>query len=221
MRRFVPFVLFALLMWAWPASTVAMPDVKAPVAEVAAPADVAPPPADVVPASKDTPTPTTEPAKAAAEPDKAATDLEPKAPDKVPETPEEAGQVLNDLLVALQGGHWAVAVGFALMLIIWVLRRINILTKMPDKAVPWVAAALGIVGYIAVGLSQGMVWHTALVQGFLAGASAVNFWELLFKHLLKKKPAEKPADEEAKDKPAEEEKPSEKGEDKPEEKKPE
>lgn len=103
----------------------------------------------------------------------------------VPETPEEADQVLTDLVSAAEKGHWAIVAGLCLMLFIWVLRRVKILTKIPDKAIPWVAAGLAILGYIATGLAQGMVWHVALVQGFLAGASAVGLWEMIFRHYLK------------------------------------
>ncbi len=202
MRQCRIFVLFALLIWVWPTSTVAMPNVApAPADVAAAQTDALPAPVDIAPEPKDIPKPTTEPDKKV-EPTKEGSQSEPKI-DKVPETAEEAGQALEAFLLAAQEGHWAIFAGLALMLVIWILRRFHILAKMPAKVVPWLAAVLGIAGYIAVGLSQGMIWYTAVGQGFLTGASAVGLWELIFKHLLKKPVEEKPVEDEVKDKPKE------------------
>lgn len=103
-----------------------------------------------------------------------------------PEIVEPTSQTVSAIIDAARDGHWAIVAGLGLMVVIWVLRRINILARVPKKFIPLVSAALGVVGYIAVGLAQGLPWYVALQQGFLTGASAGFSWELIFKHLLKK-----------------------------------
>jgi hypothetical protein len=77
------------------------------------------------------------------------------------------------------------------MLLIFVLDKIvKLKDRLPKTAVPWVAAALGIVGSIAAQLTTGLPWGQALLQGFTAGVVAVGLWELIFKAVLNKKKAD-------------------------------
>ena len=114
---------------------------------------------------------------------------EPKAADKtdpVPEDPEEIILLVEQLINAAKGGNWQLFVGLLLTLIVWILRKVNVLAFLPDKAVPWVSAVIGMLGFMGVALASGLDLTTALIQGFLTGAAAVGLWELLGKHFLPK-----------------------------------
>jgi len=104
----------------------------------------------------------------------------------IPEDPEEVILLVEQLINAAKGGNWQLFVGLLLTLIVWVLRKFNVISFLPDKAVPWVSAAIGMVGYMGVALASGLDLTTALIQGFLTGAAAVGLWEMLGKHTLPK-----------------------------------
>jgi uncharacterized integral membrane protein len=102
-------------------------------------------------------------------------------------------QIVEDvtLLVDLfKDGQWSLAIGLLLTLLVMVFRKF-IVKYIPSKYLPWVAVALGVLGSVGVGLSAGVIWWKAILQGFIAGATASGLWELLFKH-LKKKATEEP-----------------------------
>lgn len=105
---------------------------------------------------------------------------------KVPETDEEAQGMAKLLLLALQNNSWPVAVGFLLMLLVWAFNKFLKGKLSGNKWTPWIAVAVGVVGTVGANLALGaLIWWEALIQGFLAGASATGFWELLFKHFMK------------------------------------
>lgn len=106
--------------------------------------------------------------------------------DPIPEDPEEVILLVKEIIEAAKSGHWSVLVGLVLTLLVWILRKFNVISFVPKKAIPWITAALGIVGYIGVSLSTGMAVEDAIMHGFLTGVSAVGLWELIGKHLLKK-----------------------------------
>ena len=103
-------------------------------------------------------------------------------------SPDDPGAIVTAAAEAGATGHWAVLVGFGLMLLVWGVKKV--IPAFPAIAVPWLATALSFVGYLSHSLSQGGDWHQALVNGFLSGASAIGLWELVGKHLLAAKPAE-------------------------------
>jgi hypothetical protein len=114
-------------------------------------------------------------------------------PAKQPETIKEAFETGSLMIEAAKNGYWGIFAGLLVMLLLYILKDlVGLLKRLPTKAVPWVAAALGIVGAIAVELSTGIHWGQALLHGFTAGATAVGLWEMLFKHFMKKKVEEKP-----------------------------
>jgi hypothetical protein len=76
-------------------------------------------------------------------------------------------------------------VGFLLMLIVWFLRRINLLSKIPTKAVPWVTMLLGCLTAVGMVLAGGASWTVALTTGIGGGFMAPALWEMLFKHIDK------------------------------------
>lgn len=108
-----------------------------------------------------------------------------KAETKEIKTDEEAVEAAGDLYNALTDRNWSLAVALALALLVWLLRKVNVLKKVPAAAVPWVSAGLAAAGYVVAALMvDGASLLTALLEGAAAGAAAVGLWEMLLKHLL-------------------------------------
>jgi hypothetical protein len=110
---------------------------------------------------------------------------------KVVETDEEAIEAAEGLYSALVDRNWALAIAFGLTLLVFGLRKLKILDKVPAKTIPIVTAVLAMVGYVAAALmTPGVAIGPAVMEGFAAGAAAVGLWEMLFKHFLAGKKAE-------------------------------
>lgn len=108
-----------------------------------------------------------------------------KADDGQIATDEEAVEAAKGLLTAIHQKHWALALGLGLSLLVFGLRKAKVLSKVPSKALPWVTAVLGIVGYIAVALSvEGADIMDAVWGGAVTGAAAVGLWEMVLKNFL-------------------------------------
>lgn len=123
-------------------------------------------------------------------------------PVKQPETVLDAVQDVGLLVEAAKNGNWVLFSGLLIMLLIFLLDKIvNLKARIPAKAVPWVAAVLGIVGSIAAQLTTGIPWGQALLQGFTAGVAAVGLWELIFKAVLAKKSSPPAAEDKAEPEP--------------------
>ena len=98
---------------------------------------------------------------------------------------EEAVAAAKGLYSAIADRNWALAVAFGLTLLVFGLRKLKVLAKVPAKAVPWVTAALAIAGYVAAALmAPGAALGEAALTGLAAGASAVGLWEMVLKHLF-------------------------------------
>lgn len=107
------------------------------------------------------------------------------------ETDDEAVDAAKDLFSALQQKQWALALGLALSLLVFGLRKVKVLDKVPSKMVPWLTAALGVATYMGAALMvDGADLVEALLGGAMTGAAAVGLWEMVLKHLLGKKAAE-------------------------------
>jgi hypothetical protein len=108
-----------------------------------------------------------------------------KADTKEVETDEEAVEAAQGLYTALANRDWALAIAFGLMLLVFVLRKVKVLSKVPAKAIPWVTAVLATVGYVAAALmTPGVAIGSAVMEGAAAGAAAVGLWEMVLKHFL-------------------------------------
>ena len=115
----------------------------------------------------------------------AKADTEGKAETKEVTTDEDAVEAAEGLYTALANRDWALAIAFGLTLLVFVLRKVKVLTKVPAKFVPWVAAVLATAGYVAAALmTPGVAIGPAVMEGLAAGAAAVGLWEMLFKHFL-------------------------------------
>jgi len=107
----------------------------------------------------------------------------------VAESLDDAAEQVSLLLKAVQDKNWSLAVGFLMMLLVFVANKFGLKDKIGSKAVPWVVMALSVSAVCGAALATGVAVSEALVQGVLAGVAAIGGWELLFKHLLTKKAA--------------------------------
>jgi len=106
-------------------------------------------------------------------------------------TDEEAMSAVSMLIDAAKNGHWSLVIALSIMLLIYVGNRTGLLKKLPNKALPWVAAGIGMGGYIAAALMvEGTSMMDAVTGGVVVGAAAVGLWEMVFKHFLASKKAE-------------------------------
>jgi hypothetical protein len=106
----------------------------------------------------------------------------------VVESDEAAVETAEGLYTALVNRNWALAIALGLTLLVFGLRKMKLLNKVPAKTIPIVTAVLAMVGYVAAALmTPGVAIGPAVMEGFAAGAAAVGLWEMLFKHFLAKK----------------------------------
>lgn len=137
------------------------------------------------------PAPATDAAPAAAEPAKPAADVKSdpvkdaakKIDGATEDINEHPAENISAIIQAFKEGRWAAGIGLAVMFLIWVLRKF-IWTLIPKKVLPWLTLALGCTVTVATELIAGIVWWQTLIDGFLASASAMALWSLLFKHVL-------------------------------------
>lgn len=124
---------------------------------------------------------------------KTAPEVKSETPAKEPLKPaeitsdEDASSMVKQLLAAAQGGKWNAVIAIVIMLLVFLVNRVPaIKAKVGAKGTPWLAAGTGILSYIAASLMvDGTSLFDAISGGFMVGAGAVGFWEMLFKHLLK------------------------------------
>lgn len=107
-----------------------------------------------------------------------------------PQSLDEAAETVSLLLKAVQDKNWALAIGFLMMLLVFVANKFGLKDKVGVKAVPWVVMGLSVASVSGGALIAGVAIPEVLMQGVLAGVAAIGGWELLFKHLLAKKTAE-------------------------------
>ncbi len=115
---------------------------------------------------------------------------EAKAEEAVPQTLDEAAETVSLLVKAVQDKNWALAVGFLMMLLVFIANKFGLKNKVGSKGVPWVVMGLSVASVAGAALTAGLAVPEALVQGVLAGVAAIGGWELMFKHLLVKKAAD-------------------------------
>jgi hypothetical protein len=176
-KRMTVGILAALLLLSPMEATADDPKPAAPVAAVAAVAEPTAPVAETPKADSKDPV-----ADAAKKIDEAISTIE--------ENPVES---VSTIVQAFKDGRWAAGIGLAIMFLIWILRKF-IWKLIPKKVLPWLTLGLGCTVTVAVELITGVIWWQTLIDGFLASASAMALWTLIFKHVLpsaddEKKPA--------------------------------
>jgi hypothetical protein len=101
------------------------------------------------------------------------------------DTNEEAVEAARDLYAAITDQNWAMIVAIGLTLLVFGMRKFNLLSKIPTKAIPWVTAGLSMVGYVVAALmAPKAAIGPALLEGLAVGATAIGFWEMALKHVL-------------------------------------
>ena len=108
----------------------------------------------------------------------AAPSAKPTLPDK-----DDAKGILKALGQALAGKKWSLLVALIAMLLTWLLRNL-LQGKIPVKALPWIAGALGVLQSTAFGLATGATVLDAVLGGLEAGLAGAGGFSALGKYLL-------------------------------------
>ena len=126
-------------------------------------------------------------ADAEAEPAAEEEEVDPGAviDDGVSGVDEDPAAAVSVIVQAFKQGHWSLAIGTLVLLLVWVVRRF-LWQLIPKHVLPWLALALAMATTVVVGLIAGVVWWQALIDGLLTSGVAVLFWSTLFKHILPK-----------------------------------
>ena len=91
---------------------------------------------------------------------------------------------------AFQRKDYLPAVGVAIMLLVFVLKRTPVLSWVSPRRLPLASAILGVIAAVGTNLAglamgyQTMDWMSALGTGLFCGAGASGFWSLLGKEVL-------------------------------------
>jgi hypothetical protein len=120
-------------------------------------------------------------------PEEAATEA---AEESAPQTLDEAADTVGLLVKAVQDKNWALAVGFLMMLLVFIANKFGLKDKVGTKAIPWVVMGVSVASVSGAALIAGVAIPEVIMQGVLAGVAAIGGWELMFKHLLVKKTSE-------------------------------
>lgn len=106
---------------------------------------------------------------------------------------DEVVETVGAIKSAIDSGAWGLVVGLVLSLLVAVLRKVNVLSQLPDEAVPWVTMGLALAGTVGVSLVGGVAISEALLAGLTAGLAAIGGWEMLLKHVKALHPPEEAA----------------------------
>jgi hypothetical protein len=103
--------------------------------------------------------------------------------------PDNPSQIFGYIIEAFKTGKYAWGFGLIFMLLTWFLSRKVLKDRVPKRVLPWVAVGLSTGTAIAVSFASGVVWYTALSNGFTVGLAAIGGWEALTKMFKKDPPA--------------------------------
>lgn len=108
---------------------------------------------------------------------------------------EQASEALSVLMDAKSSSGWGILAAAILSLLIFGGRKTGLLKKVPKKSMPWLAAVVAMLADFLTAIIAGGPVLAALAHGFMLGAGAVGFWELVLQHGLKDKlPIREPKD---------------------------
>lgn len=96
----------------------------------------------------------------------------------VPGVEVDPSAAASGLVDAISSNQWGLVVGFAIMLLVWLVRIIW--SKLPTKYLPWFAVLIG--GLSAFGAAlvvDSKNWIGAILAGTQAGLAAAGTWGLL------------------------------------------
>ena len=124
-----------------------------------------------------------QPVDAGVVPDNDVLDPEKVIDDNIAKVDGDPGAAVSQVIDDFKAGHWELAIGGLIMILIWVMRKF-LWTTIPTKALPWLALALGAVSDMSRLLIAGEVWWQALIGGLLTGGAAMLLWSTVGKALL-------------------------------------
>lgn len=120
------------------------------------------------------------------------------APDLLTEA--EVAEATSSLFSAINNKNWTLAFAFGVMILVYLVRKLGLMTKVPSNALVWVSVGLGVLTCVSAAIIEGKDVPTALAQGAILGLSGAGMWNAGGKRLLGPiTPPEPPA--EATDKP--------------------
>ncbi len=76
--------------------------------------------------------------------------------DAVPETVEEAVETGHALYDAIHAKNWTLVFAFSVMIVVFIVRKLGLLAKLPGHAVVWVSVGIGVLVSVASGLLSGL-----------------------------------------------------------------
>ena len=88
------------------------------------------------------------------------------------------------LIKAAQDKNWALVIGLALSILVFIANKFGLKDKVGSKAVPWVASGLAVSATVGAGLVAGLPVIDSISQGLVVGVAAIGGWEMILKHLL-------------------------------------
>jgi hypothetical protein len=74
--------------------------------------------------------------------------------------------------------------GLILMVVVYLVRRLNLVSQVPAKYVPWVTIVVSAAGAIATAIIGGKPLFDSLMSGLSVGFAAIASWELGGQHVL-------------------------------------
>jgi len=94
----------------------------------------------------------------------------------------DPGDTTVSLVAAAHKREWGLVVGFALMLLVWIVGFVW--KALPSAWLPWLSLVLGVVGTVGLDLSHGLPWWRAMLTGLSTGMVSIGSWETLGRRLF-------------------------------------
>ena len=110
--------------------------------------------------------------------------------DAIPESIEEAVDTGHALYDAIHSKNWTLVFAFSVMLLVFVVRKFGLLSKLPGHATVWVSVGIGVLVSVASGLISGLSVLDAVLNGAVIGLSGSGLWSALGKHVTPSQDAE-------------------------------
>lgn len=96
-------------------------------------------------------------------------------------------ELVPAIIEAAKGGQWSLFASMLIMLLVFLMTKVEFIAKaLPDAAKPWVAAAAGVLAAVGATAATTGNWGQAIMSGLVTGAAASGLWELVGKKLLRK-----------------------------------
>lgn len=98
---------------------------------------------------------------------------------------DDLGGLISSGLKAFESKNWVTLAGVVLMLLMVVIRRVNLLQKIPADYIPLATGVMAMIASVALGLMEGQPWPNIVGTGLSVGLTAIGAWEALGKPVAK------------------------------------